>query len=80
MLENELDIHVRSYQPKCTRSRSISEVKLVRAKPVVRWVTTCEALVLNVFFLMLAREMTVLLVVRSNIVACESPVVCLIEF
>jgi hypothetical protein len=50
MLENELDSHVRSYQPKCTRSRSISEVKLVRAKPVVRWVTTCEALVLNVSF------------------------------
>lgn len=46
--------HVRSYQPKFTRSRLISEVKPVRARPVVRWVTTCEALVLNVntlFFL-----------------------------
>jgi hypothetical protein len=50
MLENVNSCHVRSYQPKCTRSRSISEVKLVRAKPVVRWVTTCEALVLNVSF------------------------------
>ena len=38
----------RSYQGYCTRSRPIAEVKLLRARPVVRWVTTCEARVLFV--------------------------------
>ena len=43
--------HERSYQGYCTRSRPIAEVKLLRARPVVRWVTTCEARVLFVFSL-----------------------------
>ena len=34
----------------CTRSRLIAEVKFLRARPVVRWVTTCEARVLFVLF------------------------------
>ena len=41
-------LHERSYQGYCTRSRLIAEVKLLRARPVVRWVTTCEARVLFV--------------------------------
>ena len=44
------DRHERSYQGYCTRSRPIAEVKLLRARPVVRWVTTCEARVLFVLF------------------------------
>ena len=40
--------HERSYQGYCTRSRPIAEVKLLRARLVIRWVTTCEARVLFV--------------------------------
>ena len=41
--------HERSYHANCTRSRLIPEVKLRRARSVVRCVSTCEALVLFVF-------------------------------
>jgi hypothetical protein len=39
----------RSYQRDRTRSRSLSEVKLVRARRVLRWVTTLEHRVLCLF-------------------------------
>ena len=42
--------HERSNQGYCTRSRPIAEVKRLRARLVIRWVTTCEARVLFVFY------------------------------
>ena len=45
--------HERSNQGYCTRSRPIAEVKRLRARLVIRWVTTCEARVLFVFYFFL---------------------------
>ena len=41
--------YVRPYAHDSTASRQLSEVKHVPAQPVLRWVTTLEPWVLNVF-------------------------------
>ena len=46
-------LHERSYHVNCTRSRPIPEVKLRRVQPVVRCVSTCEAWILFVLFMLL---------------------------
>ena len=48
-VSRHLTHHGRSYQRNCTLTRQIQEVKPAQARPVVRWVTTCEALVTIVF-------------------------------
>ena len=51
--------HGRSYQHYCTLTRQIQEVKRAQARPVVRWVTTCEALVTIVFHFLLSKQLPI---------------------